>query len=108
MERGARAAAAVAVIYLLAFYVADVDPASWFVAAVVVAGTLAATAGIRALPAMLRVVLGTGATALFAVLGVLGAPVSVGLLFGAVLAGGATMSLFEARQDRRSGDIPAR
>lgn len=108
MERGSRAAAAVAAGYLLAFYIAGQNAASWFVAAIAASGVLAASAGIRALPSAFRVVLGAASTALLAVLGILGIPVGVGLLIGAFLIGGGTMSLFEESQDKRSGDIPAR
>lgn len=87
--------------YIVAFLVADNGAASWFVAAIAVAGSLAATAGIAALPGTLRVVLGAVATAFLVVLRVLGVPVSVGLLIGALLIGGGTMALYETRQDKR-------
>lgn len=108
MERGSRGAAAVAAGYLLAFYVAGADPASWFLAAIVASGTLAAMASVRALPSKLRLILGAVSTAVFTVLGVLGIPLGVGLLIAALLVGGGTMSLFDSRAGSRSGDIAAR
>ncbi len=106
MERGGRAAAAVAAGYLLAFSVVGVDVTSWFLAAIVASGILAATASFRALPNKLRLMLGAASTALFAVLGILGIPVTVGMLIGAFLVGGGTMSLFDSHADPL-GDTPA-
>ncbi|MBA2718802.1 MAG: hypothetical protein H0U52_06110 [Chloroflexi bacterium] len=104
MERACRAAAAVAAGYVLAFSVAGGHGESWYLAAIVASGILAATASLRALPNKLRLVLGAASTALFAVLGILGIPVTVGLLIGAFLLGGGTMSLFDSRADPL-GDI---
>lgn len=98
-------AAAVAAGYLLAFYVAGPVVVSWFFAAVVASGTLAAMASVPAFPSILRLILGGISTALFTVLGVLGIPVGAGLLIGAFLVGGGTMSLFDSRPGIRSGDV---
>jgi hypothetical protein len=102
MERFSRLAVAVAAGYLLAFSVvaADVVGTSWIVPAVAASATLAAGAGIRAVPSGLRVILGSVATAGFTILGVIGAPIMLGLLVAAALVGGGTMSLFDGRRDR--------
>lgn len=107
MARGSRMAAAVAAGYLLAFYVAGADVVSWFFAAIAASGTLAAIASVPAFPSILRLTLGAISTALFTVLGVLGIPLGAGLLIGAFLVGGGTMSLFDSRGGIRSGDIAA-
>jgi hypothetical protein len=110
MDGFSRGAVAVAAGYLLAFYVAadDLYRTSWVVPAIGASGALAAAAGIRAFPRALRVIFGAASTVGFSVLGVIGIPVTVGLLLGAVLVGGGTMSLFDARRETPSSDVPAR
>lgn len=105
MERGGRAAAAVAAGYLLAFSVAGAAVESWVFAAIVASGTLAATASLRAVPNKLRLMLGAVSTVLFTVLGILGIPVTAGLLIGAFLVGGGTMSLFDSRAEVEGPEV---
>jgi hypothetical protein len=102
MDGYSRGAVAVAAGYVLAFYLAaanDLFRPSWVVFAIGASGALAAAAGIRALPGTLRLIFGAASTAGFAVLSVVGFPLTVGLLLGALLVGGGTMSLFDARHE---------
>jgi hypothetical protein len=110
MDGSSRVSVAVALGYLLAFSVADASGffrSSWVVLAIAICGALAAAAGIRAVPASLRLLVGAASAGGFAVLSVIGFPLTIGLLLAAGLMVGVTMSLFEARQQGHSGDIPA-
>ena len=111
MDGYARGAVAVAVGYLLAFYVADANNQvrmSWATLAIGASGALAAAAGFRALPIRGRLILGVASTAGFAILSVIGLPVTVGLFLGVALVGGGTMSLFDAHHENASGDSAER
>ena len=106
-----RGAMAVAVGYVLAFVVADTNGilrTSFVVYAIGASGVLAAAAGIRAFPGTLRLISGAASTAGFVLLGVIGFPVTLWLLLGAILVGAGTMSLFELRRVNVPGERRAR
>jgi hypothetical protein len=108
MDGFSRGTLAITAGYLLAFSVADltgVVRASWVVPVIAVVGALGAAAGIRALPDTLRLLLGAASTGGFTMLGVIGVPVTAGLLVAAVLMGASSMSLFEKRQHEREARL---
>jgi hypothetical protein len=110
MDGFSRGTVAVALGYLLAFSLADANGifrASWVVFAIAVCGALAAGAGIRAFPGTHRLLLGAASAGGFTVLSAIGFPLTAGLLLAAGLMCGSCLSLFEARHQSRSGDIPA-